>query len=216
MRGLDPKPGAKFGRLTAIRFDHKEHNQFWLFRCDCGTEKVIRLSYVITGTTRSCGCLVSERVSESNSKRVGVKSARYKHGGRWSKFYPLWLSMRQRCSNPNNADFLNYGGRGISVAEEFDEFAVYLDHIMSLPNAGKSGLTIDRIDNDKNYERGNLRWVTHRVQNRNKRTNHLLTVFGETKTLADWADDLRCKVDARVLWKRISRGWEPKRAICSN
>ena len=110
------------------------------------------------------------------------------HGGAHTRLYNVWCCMRERCKNPHNKRYDRYGGRGIKVCSEWDhDFAAFRD--WSNANGYQEGLTIDRIDCDGNYEPGNCRWVTHKVQNRNYSRNHFITYHGETKCIADWADE---------------------------
>lgn len=109
------------------------------------------------------------------------------HGGKHTRLYNTWCSMRERCKNPHHSDYSRYGGRGIRVCEEWDkDYSIFRDWAMQ--NGYTDNLTIDRIDNNGNYEPCNCRWVTRREQNRNYSRNHFITYNGETKCLSDWAD----------------------------
>lgn len=125
------------------------------------------------------------------------------HGKRKTKLYRVWCSMKERCNNPHNKSYKNYGGKGISVCEEwsknFSSFALWAEE-----NGYAEGLTIDRIDGKKGYSPENCRWVTVAEQNRNYSRNHFITYNGETKCLADWADFFDIK-RATVLF-RIRQG----------
>lgn len=105
-----------------------------------------------------------------------------------ARLHYIWSGMRQRCLNPKNDKFQHYGGRGISVCEAWSDFDSF--RAWALANGYQDSLSIDRIDNDGNYEPGNCRWVTHTIQTRNRSISHLLTHNGETKTLSEWARDL--------------------------
>ena len=108
------------------------------------------------------------------------------HGMTDTKIYGCWCSMKERCGNPNNKSYKRYGARGIRVCEEWMDFKSFYDWARN--NGYKEGLTIDRINNNGNYEPSNCRWTTTKEQNRNYSRNHMITYKGETKCLADWAD----------------------------
>jgi hypothetical protein len=119
--------------------------------------------------------------------------------------------MIQRCHNPKNKDFKNYGGRGIVVCDMWREsFEAFLLMVGKRPTPTH---TIERIDSNGNYEPGNVRWATRTEQNRNTRSNVKLTIDGETKTVSEWSHDSRCSVSEFTLYKRIARGWEDAKKI---
>lgn len=124
--------------------------------------------------------------------------------------YGIWCKMKQRCLEPDSDRYKDYGGRGITVAQEwinnFDTFADW-----AKDNGYVDGLTIDRIDNDGNYCPGNCRWLTRREQNRNKRTNKMVTYMGETKPLIVWCEELGLKYDP--IHNRIDKGWDVELAF---
>lgn len=125
------------------------------------------------------------------------------HGMRKSKIYGVWSSMKERCYNQKTKCYKNYGGKGIKICDEWlKDFQKFYD--WAKDNGYKEGLTIDRIDNNKNYEPNNCRWVTIREQNRNYSRNHNITYNGETKCIADWADCFSIN-RATILW-RIKSG----------
>jgi hypothetical protein len=120
--------------------------------------------------------------------------------------------MIKRCTNPNCASYRNYGGRGISVCTEWRDFVRFQNWASS--QGYEPGLTIDRIENDGNYEPGNCRWATSSQQRRNSRQAlHLITAFGETKCLSDWIADTRCPVTESIIHHRLRDGWDGEAAV---
>lgn len=133
--------------------------------------------------------------------------ANARHGLTRTTVHNVWCGMRDRCLNPNNKDYSRYGGRGIAVCKRWLIFENFLED-MGHPPAGHS---IDRIDNDGNYEPENCRWATGKKQSRNRRSNVLVTAFGETKTVAEWS--LTCGVERKTLQYRIRAGWDHEKAV---
>lgn len=166
--------GSIFSRLTVIAFDRIERNRFpyWLCRCECGTLKSIRGAALKSGQTKSCGCLNRERQTET------------RHGMWGTKEYWAWALAKNRCRNPRNKGYRNYGGRGITFAAEWDTFERFFADMGPCP----TGYSLDRIDNNAGYKPGNCRWTTRSVQMRNTRCTVMLTQDGVTLPLADWAE----------------------------
>lgn len=154
--------GKRFGRLVAILPTEERINRniVWLCECDCGKQLGIKSCHLINGRTQSCGCLRND----------SAKTTHTNHGKAHSKINHVWASMKQRCLNPNNKGFPNYGGRGITVCQEWqDSFQAFYDYVSRLPHFGEDGYSLDRINNDGNYEPGNVKWSTRAEQNRNRR-----------------------------------------------
>ena len=126
--------------------------------------------------------------------------------------YRSWMAARNRCFNPKATDYHNYGGRGISMCSRWNDFDAFVTDVGKRPSRKHS---LDRIDNDGNYEPGNCRWATHIEQQRNKRTCRMVEAFGETKTVVDWCNDGRCSVCYSALVYRIYSGWDAEVAITS-
>lgn len=168
--------------------------------CDCGNIRWGLLYSLRTGHTKSCGCLHK-------------KGSKPKHGLCRHPLYNTWKDMKQRCYNVNYTDYHNYGGRGIFVCSEWIDNAEAFIKWAEL-NGYQEGLTLDRIENDKEYSPNNCRFSTRGVQNRNKRTNIFLTAYGETKCVTDWLKDKRCMVSFNTMIKRVNDyGWGHEMAI---
>jgi hypothetical protein len=155
--------GQRFGRLVvARRAPSAASHARWLCSCDCGAESVVESRQLRSGHTRSCGCLQRDTASEL-SRTHGHTVAR-------SAEYSTWLALRDRCSNPRNRSFRNYGGRGISVCARWDSFENFLSDMGQKPSRLHS---IDRVDVNGNYEPTNCRWATAAEQNQNTRAAKL-------------------------------------------
>lgn len=194
--------GQRFGRLVVLEFSGYDHNHKakWNCQCDCGKQKVVRANELRSGKTQSCGCLHKQLLS------VRVK----KHGGRGTRLFSIWKNMKARCYNPKNKKFVIYGGRGITVCEEWvNNYTAFRD--WSLSHGYAEHLTIDRIDNDKGYSPENCRWATVLQQARNKQHNHLITYKNETKTLSEWAEQFH--IDHRTILRRLELGWSVEEAL---
>lgn len=183
--------GNKYGFLLVVssagsRRVGKQTHAWWLARCDCGVELEVRASRLKEGSTRSCGHL----------SRTGGK---VKHGMSRSKVYRVWQQIHQRCSNPNNRSFKNYGARGIKVCERWHTFDNFYKDMGSPPPK----FTLDRVDNSGDYEPDNCEWVTYIDQANNRRTNVSITHKDKTMTLSQWARELN--INENTLRTRYRR-----------
>lgn len=203
-RGTDIT-GQRFGRLVAIeRVGANARKQaLWHFRCDCGGEKVAVASEVKRGSTQSCGCLANEQRRAAAQTQCHAYSRRH-----WPREYKSWEHMLSRCYDPADAKYAIYGGRGIKVCDAWREsFRAFADDMGRAP----AGCTIDRIDVDGDYTPENCRWATRKEQANNMRTNRLVTMDGKTQTVQQWCDELGA--DSNLVYQRLFRGWDEKRAI---
>lgn len=170
--------GKRFGKLVVIKdFIEKNKRRYCLCLCDCGNYQEVYLSNLLSGRKKDCGCVARKKAAEKH----------YKHGGKGTKLYKVWCSMRKRCRSKSGKDYKDYFCRGISVCDEWEkDFSVFREWAIS--NGYKNGLTIDRIDNNGNYCPENCRWVDMKVQNRNKRNNIAFLRNGERKTISEIAE----------------------------
>lgn len=189
--------GEKFGKLTVISINERRYRGYvyWNCQCDCGTICVVRSVYLKQGTTKSCGCL---------KKSWGPE---YK-GLYGSNIHLVWKNLMQRCYNKKDPRFPNYGGRGIEVCSEWHSF---LNFYKDMKDGYKKGLTIDRIDNNEGYSKSNCRWVSMKVQSRNKSSNVFLTLNGETKIASDWARSLGIR--KQKINNRLKAGWSVEQTL---
>lgn len=154
--------GQMFGKLLVISRvpNAKNGKAVWNCKCDCGNAVTVWGSNLRNGHTKSCGCLISKITCQRNTV----------HGKARTRIHNVWKGMKQRCTNQNNHKYKNYVGRGITVCDEWkNSFQAFYDHISTLPNFGEKGYSLDRINNDGNYEPGNVRWATAHMQRINQR-----------------------------------------------
>lgn len=202
MRALPPQldlAGQRFGRLLVLGYKHTPKGLRWESKCECGAVVAHKANMLTSGNTRSCGCL----------RREEARALFTTHGMKRTTEYTIWSGIIHRCENPHYAGYANYGGRGIVMCERWRKsFEAFYADMGPRPSKGHS---IDRIDNDGNYEPGNCRWATRAEQARNKRGVHLLTFNGKTMPLSDWAAEIGMRPQA--LTHRIVRGWTVEKAL---
>ena len=125
--------------------------------------------------------------------------------------YGVWNTMRARCESPKHNRYHIYGGRGITVCAEWQDYTKFRS--WASRSGYRSGLQIERVDTNGNYEPSNCEWRSPKDQQRNRRNNRIVTYKGVSKPLAAWADDYRCVVPYKVLWGRLEEGWEFEKAL---
>ncbi len=169
MKAID-LTGQRYGKLTVIKqVESKvtpsgQKQKQYLCKCDCGNEVIVRSLALRNGDTKSCGCLKVKQAKET------LKTIKPKHGLRYTRVYGIWKDMKQRCYNLKAANYERYGGRGIKICEEWKNNPEAF-YNWAMANGYAENLTIDRINNDGNYEPSNCRWITmkEQAQNRHKR-----------------------------------------------
>ncbi len=194
-----PEPGAIFGDLRVLIPDARlkpsksgrRERGIWCHCRRCGNTKVINLRNLIAFSYKTCGC------GKGNNK----------HGWAHHLLYKTWKDMKDRCSNPKNKRYSRYGGRGITYCKEWESLDQFIIDMGERPE----GTSLDRIDNDGNYEPGNCRWATKDEQNNNRCNNIYLTFKNETLTIAQWAKKLNIKY--ATIRYRIENGWTVEKAL---
>jgi hypothetical protein len=184
--------GQKFGRLTVI---HRIENKYskatkFLCQCSCGKEVPVNAASLKNGTTKSCGCYHQEIRSQSLTT----------HGMSKIPLYRTWKAMMSRCYNTHHMGYPDYGGRGITVCQQWHDFPTWYAYMGEPPSKNH---TIERIDNNGNYEPSNCRWATRKEQANNKSNNRIIEFNGQTKTLKQWAEVI--KMPYKTLHARLNQ-----------
>lgn len=172
--------------------------------CECGRMDVIKFRYnVMNGHTKSCGCASGGRGATHEENHCGNRSPEY----------TIWMGMKQRCYDQKCKSYPYYGGRGITVCEQWvSNYPAFLAAVGRRPSPGHQ---LDRWPNNNgNYEPGNVRWATREEQCRNRRTSHKITAFGRTATIAEWSDVMGRP--AKLISQRVNAGWSAERALMAD
>lgn len=189
--------GQLFGHLRVIGPSvHGGEGYYFPCMCSCGRPTFALYTRLMAGAAKSCGCEKGNRT----------------HGFRRTRLYSIWGNIKQRCYNSNNAAFVNYGGRGIGMHEEWArDFKAF--NAWAHANGYTDDMTIERLDVDGNYEPGNCSWIPKANQASNRRSTIWREYQGETKNLKEWSRDVRCTVKYHTLYTRIRNGWDMPRAM---
>lgn len=199
--------GQRFGRLVVCLFERTDrspngtNHAVWSCICDCGSSVSVRRGPLVSGQTRSCGCL-------NNEARASRARSRAKHRSGHSPEYRTWRGMRDRCLNPKSTGYAGYGGRGIRIAAQWEDFRVFLRDVGARPSPLH---TLDRIDVNGQYEPGNVRWATPGVQGVNKRNTVIVEFRGERIPLITLAR--RVSLSHVTVRQRLARGWSVEDAV---
>lgn len=192
--------GQRFGRLVAIELAFIKKHAYWLCRCDCGKATTVSIGKLRSGSTRSCFCL----------HRDTARALMFRHGQTGSREWRSWIHARERCFNQNTRNYSDYGGRGITVCDRWNNsFSEFFSDVGKCPPK----MQLDRINNNGHYSCGkcpqcitnqwpmNCRWATRRIQNNNQRTTILLTINKTTLPLREWAR--KTGLTPICLWARV-------------
>lgn len=197
--------GDKYGYLTVLKMADVRTNYGriqWECVCECGNHVVVPAHKLRGGETKSCGC---------HHYDCNHRSKKQKNNPR---LYNVYMSMKKRCNNPTHPAYPDYGGRGITICEEWNTFEAFCDWALTTgydENAKHGECTIERIDNSKGYSPDNCRWVNMLEQSNNKRNNRFLTFQGKTQTVTQWSRE--CGFRENVLYQRLAKGWSVEKAL---
>lgn len=191
--------GHRYGHLTVLsRAENVGRFSAWECVCDCGNKTVVQSHHLRNGHTKSCGCYRKS----GDSRRT--------HGMTNTRLHRIWAAMKARCCNENIPAYKYYGGRGITICDEWkDSFEKF--YAWAVKSGYRDNLSIDRIDNNKGYSPENCRWATNKEQSNNQRSTRLLTYDGETHSLAEWADITG--INYRTLIYRVNNNWDTGEAL---
>lgn len=193
--------GRRFGRLLVVNRANKNSfgEALWECQCDCGNSHIAKGSSLRRGKCLSCGCYQRECISKAHTK----------HNMYGTRLYHIWSGMIQRCTNPNNSKYKNYGKRGIKVCDEWKDFSNFYKWASATNYA--ENLTIDRVDVNGNYTPDNCRWTTINIQENNRTNNFVISICGTSHTLAEW-----CRIyhiSYSTVQERIRHNWDITTAI---
>lgn len=203
MRKIIDLTGQRFGKLIPIKQNGRSKDKYviWLCKCDCGLEINVNSKSLISGNTKSCGCWNFEFALT--------------HGYARTPTYGVWVDMKQRCLNPNNKNYKNYGKRGITICDRWLNKEKGFENFLKDMGEKPKGLTLDRIDNNiliNSYSQVNCKWASYKKQGRNKRNNRLETYNGKTQCRTEWEEEYN--LPSGTLIRRIDYyGWSLEKAL---
>lgn len=203
MAFLKNETGNRYVRLVILRraTRNKRTSAVWECRCDCGERLFVPGDQLRSGNTKSCGCLKIDSIRTRNTKHGQARR------GAITREYRIWEAMWERCTNKNSIRFCDYGGRGISVCERWRKFELFFKDMGSCP----TGHSIDRRNNDENYEPGNCRWATYTEQMNNRSNNIHVQFDGREMTIGQLAHET--SIPYQRLHYRIRRGCSAADAV---
>lgn len=196
--------GKRFGRLTVLGYSHNcDGFTYWNCLCDCGNEVVVRGVRLTHGTTQSCGCLLRDITAAKNRERA---DGRYRD----ERLYRIYYGIKTRCYNSKEPGYERYGGRGISMCDEWkDDFWKFQEWALS--SGYRPDLTIDRVNNDGEYSPQNCRWANVKQQSNNRSSNVILNCGGTQKTVAEWSEIVG--IGKNIIYQRLRDGWSVEDAL---
>ena len=202
--------GKTVGKLLVIkRAENKGKHTAWICECECGNKTIVQTNHLREKSIVSCGCHKNNLARENH-----LKHGHNKRGLR-SGAYSTWAHIKGRCCNPNDQDYKDYGGRGIKVCSKWldkeNGFINFYNDVSKLPHFGEKGYTLNRIDNDGNYELSNVEWADDITQANNRRNNHLETYKGKTQSISMWA--MEYSIPYNKLFLRLKNGWSIEKAL---
>lgn len=192
--------GNVYGRLTVLSFEgiSIHGGAIWRCHCECGKIHIVKSMGLLSGKTKSCGCLKLQLLRE----RTLTHGEAHK-----TKEWGAWTKLRARCLNPNDSRFYRYGGRGIKFCDRWLIYENFLNDMGRCP----TGHSIDRINNDGDYEPGNCRWANNMIQANNKSNNIVINYGGQEMTMKQWCQKLG--LNYKAVSARLIRGWSIDRAF---
>jgi len=214
--------GKKYGKLTVLPIVYVEdirdangeidiHKRKYILKCkcDCGNYYYANRLQLLSDKVHSCGCEKAQRLAQMNRENKKYEDSDSQTSSIYNNLYNSWHAMCHRCLNSNDVHYQYYGGRGITVTEEWLDYNNFKE--WALKNNWNSELTIDRIDSNGNYEPSNCRWVDMDVQHNNTRRNKILNYKGKTQSLADWVRELH--LDYSSTKARLALGMSTEEAF---
>jgi len=202
IQGTPAYVGEKHNRFTCIEINvgfTKFNRTLHLFKCNCGNLRIASISNVRSGNYKSCGCLKIDKTVERS----------YKHGYSNTRTYRIWTGMRQRCFNLKDTGYADYGKRGITICERWNDFTNFFEDMGLCP----PGLSIERIDNNSGYSPENCKWAAKDEQMGNRRNSITLQLFGISGSIKQWAAALDIKTG--IIVDRLRYGWSVEDTLCT-